>query len=872
MEPLGAPVCVAEADFDAEEDGELSLRAGARVLVLQPPSADWLLVGRLPDLVEKGFVPSSFLASVECDGQMLHTFDAEGEGELSIAVGDIVWQLDTPNDEGWVQVAKFNGEHGYVPASFIGGLSQQSQQSQQQRGPKKRHQPTVDEFGGDQQHSVSATANQVVEQGAAQREDGEAPKHSPPTVQVGAQPLQESEGASAETVPPQDEQERVAGTEALLMTMDQRDVDQSAATLQTPAPRQVSSEEAAAVMAAEERQRAARLETERLQMEILELRKTAQAAAAVAAAKARAEVEAEAEAAKQRAQKEAEAEKAAAIEMALKQAAAATATASPQPDPLLVAATSSPATNQAPRQPFDAPLGAALDGLGATIGTAVPAGAAAVIAAEAAPPPASPLPLGGQLNATSLTPDARKVAAEAAQAAAMEQAKLARDVASRAAAVTFAAAKALEERQAAREALLEQMAAADAKAANAAIAAAREKGIAEAKAVVGARMAAEAQIATEAIAAAKDEVRAIAEAKEAADAQVAAAVAAEAKAAAESVALAEQKAADAAKTAANAIAAAEAEAARARAEAKAHVEEKESEVALRIAAEARMQEALAERQRAEQQAAAATAATAAAAAAAAALEAGRHEHLQRQLQEELATSQLLQVSDADLTKAHEEGIKSTESASRGSNQKGGAAASDQLFQEEHERRALERSAWEADEARRRVLSREEYQRREAARREAEEHAFNAMMRERQAEFLRAEAERRRRAHGRHLALPGQAIYPIAQVTLARTEQKQYRLKGRGRGSSSATQLTAPRLDESVRGSVLKQSASTGDIQHGNAHRSSQSASRGRGIVRGGYLLVPVPADSASRARGIPWRFKALARDLSTGEFVDPQNL
>ena len=663
----------------------------------------------------------------------------------------------------------------------------------------------------------------------------------------------------------------MAGAEALLMTMDQRDVDQSAAKLQTPAPRQVSSEEAAAVMAAEDRQRAARLETERLQMEILELRKTAQAAAAVAAAKARAEVEAEAEAAKQRAQKEAEAEKAAAIEMALKQAAAATATASPQPDPPLVAATSSPATNQAPRQPLDAPLGAALDGPGATTGTAVPAGAAAVIAAEAAPPPASPLPLGGQLNATSLTPDARKVAAEAAQAAAMEQAKLARDVASRAAAVTFAAAKALEERQAAREALLEQMAAADAKAANAAIAAAREKGIAEAKAVVGARMAAEAQIATEAIAAAKDEVRAIAEAKEAADAQVAAAVAAEAKAAAESVALAEQKAADAAKTAANAIAAAEAEAARARAEAKAHVEEKESEVALRIAAEARMQEALAERQRAEQQAAAATAATAAAAAAAA-LEAGRHEHLQRQLQEELATSQLLQVSDADLTKADEEGIKSTESASRGSNQKGGAAASDQLFQEEHERRALERSAWEADEARRRVLSREEYQRREAARREAEEHAFNAMMRERQAEFLRAEAERRRRAHGRHLALPGQAIYPIAQVPLARTEQKQYRLKGRGRGSSSATQLTAPRLDESVRGSVLKQSASTGDIQHGNAHRSSQSASRGRGIVRGGYLLVPVPADSASRARGIPWRFKALARDLSTGEFVDPQNL
>lgn len=415
--------------------------------------------------------------------------------------------------------------------------------------------------------------------------------------------------------------------------------------------------------------------------------------------------------------------------------------------------------------------------------------------------------------------------------AAKEEAMAARNAAARAAATTMAAAKALEERDATREALIAQMTEAEAKAAKAALEAAEAKALAEATLGAEARVAAEAKFAAEAIATA--EAKAVA--------AEATAEGAKASTEADSAAAEAARIAEEAKRAAEALAAAEALEAAAQAEAKQHAEKMEREAALRAAAEAREAEALAKVEKAEAEARLASARGPSAMQTPVQQQMHEEQDLPRSPEEQLATDQLLRVSDQYLNGGGDSSrIKRLMGDARPAPETS-ASTSELLYQmhgEEYERREKEFLAWQAEEKERREHQRQEYELKEAAYRQAVVAQLSEDMRRRATEI----------EHQRIYSAGGNSsIYSIGPITLPTGGTP---LDFKGGGSASLSTLVGQRPQR------LNPSASAPTI----GGTKSTASRRRDGVMRGGYLLVPVPADPASRARGIPWRFKALSRE------------
>ncbi|XP_060565530.1 SH3 and PX domain-containing protein 2A-like isoform X2 [Ruditapes philippinarum] len=128
-QPKPLEVYVAVSDYKKQEKGEVTLKAGMLVEVVEKTETGWWFVN-VED--EQGWVPSTCLEREDGlkedstvkfapgeEEQYLCTeeFRAEGEDEISMERGAVVDVIEK-NLEGWWLV-RYNGQEGYVPATFL---------------------------------------------------------------------------------------------------------------------------------------------------------------------------------------------------------------------------------------------------------------------------------------------------------------------------------------------------------------------------------------------------------------------------------------------------------------------------------------------------------------------------------------------------------------------------------------------------------------------------------------------------------------------------------------------------------------------------------------------------------------------------------
>ena len=132
-ETFVAPVAVERpprivlADFEAQNESELSVRQGDLVLLMKPETTEtgWAEVAPVgADDIEAaaGFVPSTYISEVPPHGTFKASFQGETEGELpSAAEGDAVWRVDDGAEPvmGWIDVVLANGLRGQAPETYI---------------------------------------------------------------------------------------------------------------------------------------------------------------------------------------------------------------------------------------------------------------------------------------------------------------------------------------------------------------------------------------------------------------------------------------------------------------------------------------------------------------------------------------------------------------------------------------------------------------------------------------------------------------------------------------------------------------------------------------------------------------------------------
>ena len=137
----GADVVLALYDYDAQDEGELSFRAGQPITVIARDESGWWQCQT--EAGEVGIAPMNFLqegagggagagagdaggaeegqppAEIASPGQRvraLYDYDADGADEISMKAGDVF----TVNSEeaGWYNVTAADGSSGSVPSNF----------------------------------------------------------------------------------------------------------------------------------------------------------------------------------------------------------------------------------------------------------------------------------------------------------------------------------------------------------------------------------------------------------------------------------------------------------------------------------------------------------------------------------------------------------------------------------------------------------------------------------------------------------------------------------------------------------------------------------------------------------------------------------
>ena len=127
------------ADFEAEQDAELSVKVGELVLAMQAPAEGWIKVSSpfvaSGDAVKVGFVPHAYLDVAALEeltnrvsalvvtpphGMMLADFEGESPGEVAVVRdGDSVWRLGPKEASGWAPVCLESGKGGVVPEAYV---------------------------------------------------------------------------------------------------------------------------------------------------------------------------------------------------------------------------------------------------------------------------------------------------------------------------------------------------------------------------------------------------------------------------------------------------------------------------------------------------------------------------------------------------------------------------------------------------------------------------------------------------------------------------------------------------------------------------------------------------------------------------------
>jgi len=109
--------------------GQLSLSLGETVTKIKSEQNGWVSVRNSAG--QEGFVPSTFLveltvtasasASASKKLQAKMDYDSQGAlGQVSLSKGEFVTQLDSGNNDNWIQVRKHNGQRGSVPSYILG--------------------------------------------------------------------------------------------------------------------------------------------------------------------------------------------------------------------------------------------------------------------------------------------------------------------------------------------------------------------------------------------------------------------------------------------------------------------------------------------------------------------------------------------------------------------------------------------------------------------------------------------------------------------------------------------------------------------------------------------------------------------------------
>uniref|UniRef100_A0A3Q3DTP6 SH3 domain-containing protein n=1 Tax=Hippocampus comes TaxID=109280 RepID=A0A3Q3DTP6_HIPCM len=108
---------VAQHDFDANAEDELSFKRGDCILVTRHVDAEWSC-GRLNG--KEGIFPKVFVESRtagEMKGRAMYEFISDCDEELSLQVGDIITNLESINDE-WF-LGDLRGKRALVPKNYV---------------------------------------------------------------------------------------------------------------------------------------------------------------------------------------------------------------------------------------------------------------------------------------------------------------------------------------------------------------------------------------------------------------------------------------------------------------------------------------------------------------------------------------------------------------------------------------------------------------------------------------------------------------------------------------------------------------------------------------------------------------------------------